>query len=182
MADVSDEESARDELAMVVGPFLPRMTLTALRILHDADLAADAVQEAVVALWRRDEPPASLGAWLQRVVTLRSLSLARRRRRLRDHEDRARLGRPEGSSRDDPAANLERRDLARAVREALVRLRPEHREILTLRDVEGRGYEETADVLGVPVGTVRSRLHRARAALGAELVRMIPELDPRDRD
>lgn len=177
VAGVSD-----DEFAEAAGPHLSRMASTARRILCDADLAADAVQEALVALWRHDVRPKDPGAWLQRAVTLRSLSLARRRRRLRDHEERARLGRPEGSSRDDPAEDLERRDLARSVREALARLRPEHREILTIRDVEGRGYGEAAEALGLPVGTVRSRLHRARAALGAELLRQLPDLRPRDRD
>ncbi|WP_337174648.1 sigma-70 family RNA polymerase sigma factor [Paludisphaera sp.] len=171
-----------DEFAREAGRHLPRMTSAARRILRDADLAADAVQEALVALWRHDVRPEDPGAWLQRAVTLRSLDLARRRRRLRDHEERARLGRPERSSRDDPAAGLERRDLALSVREALARLRPDHREILALRDVEGLGYEEVAEALGVPVGTVRSRLHRARAALGAELLRRLPELRPGERD
>ncbi len=177
VADVDDDEFARE-----AGRHLPRMTSAARRILRDADLAADAVQEALVALWRHDVRPEDPGAWLQRAVTLRSLDLARRRRRLRDHEERARLGRPERSSRDDPAAGLERRDLALSVREALARLRPDHREILALRDVEGLGYEEVAEALGVPVGTVRSRLHRARAALGAELLRRLPELRPGERD
>lgn len=171
-----------DEFALQAGNHLSRMTSTARRILRDADLAADAVQEALVALWLHEVRPEDPGAWLQRTVTLRSLDLARRRRRLRDHEGRARLDRPEGSSRDDPAAGLERRDLAHSVREALARLTPDHRDILTLRDLEGLGYGEVAEALGLPVGTVRSRLHRARAALGAELLRLLPELRPPERD
>lgn len=177
VADVCEDEFAR-----AAGPHLSRMASTARRILCDAELAADAVQEALVALWLHDVRPDDPGAWLQRAVTLRSLSLARSRRRLRAHEERARFRRPEGSTRDDPAENLERRDLARAVREALERLSPEHREVLTLRDVEGRDYEQTAEALGLPVGTVRSRLHRARAALGVELLRRLPALGVRDGD
>jgi RNA polymerase sigma-70 factor (ECF subfamily) len=164
-----------DDFARATGPHVGRMVATARRILRDGELAADAVQEALLALWLLDGRPDDPGAWLNRAVTLRSLNLARRVRRRRAHEQRARLRHPEISSRDDPADDLERRDLARSVRDALGRLRPEYREILTLRDVEGRDYEETADALGLPLGTVRSRIHRARAALGEELARTFPE-------
>jgi RNA polymerase sigma-70 factor (ECF subfamily) len=65
--------------------------------------------------------------------------------------------------RPDDAAHRE--EMAQAVRAALDTLPPDHREVLVMCDLEGLGYQEIADVLGIPVGTVRSRIFRARAAM-----------------
>jgi RNA polymerase sigma-70 factor (ECF subfamily) len=65
----------------------------------------------------------------------------------------------------DPLQRLERDERIRRVRAAVRRLTPQHRLALRLRDVEDMSYDEMSHVLGVPVGTVRSRLHNARAAL-----------------
>ena len=62
-------------------------------------------------------------------------------------------------------ARLEREETGRLVREAMSRLSPEHRGILLMIDLNGTGYEDAAKALGVPLGTVRSRIVRARAAL-----------------
>ncbi|MBI5596694.1 MAG: RNA polymerase sigma factor [Elusimicrobia bacterium] len=72
---------------------------------------------------------------------------------------------------------LERRDAGAAVRRALDKLSPEHRSVLVLCDMEGRGYEEAAKVLDVPLGTIRSRINRARMAFRTVLSRM-PEVKP----
>ena len=75
--------------------------------------------------------------------------------------------------------SLERRESAAAVREALKALSAEHRAILTLGDMEGLAYEELAGALGCPLGTVRSRLFRARAAFKKALLMQGKEvLDP----
>jgi RNA polymerase sigma-70 factor (ECF subfamily) len=73
--------------------------------------------------------------------------------------------------RERPAADaaLEAAERADAVRRALARLPEKHRAVLALREVEGMTYEEIAAALGVPVGTVESRLHRARRALAERL-------------
>ena len=73
----------------------------------------------------------------------------------------------------DPLQRLERGERARCVRAAVRRLTPQHRLALRLRDVEGMSYDEMSRVLGVPVGTVRSRLHNARAALAKTLAENI---------
>jgi RNA polymerase sigma-70 factor (ECF subfamily) len=74
---------------------------------------------------------------------------------------------PDGGPGPDVIA--ERRDLAQTIQEALTRLSEEHRIILVLRDVQGMAYDEIAETLGIELGTVRSRLHRARMDLKARL-------------
>ncbi|MCR5264077.1 MAG: sigma-70 family RNA polymerase sigma factor [Clostridiales bacterium] len=72
----------------------------------------------------------------------------------------------------DPQASAEASETQRIVRAALARLSDNHREILILRDIEGYSYEEIADMLGLELGTVKSRINRARIAMRQELVRM----------
>ncbi|MBI4375577.1 MAG: sigma-70 family RNA polymerase sigma factor [Elusimicrobia bacterium] len=73
-------------------------------------------------------------------------------------------------TQEDLTAQLERQELRSALGAALSRLKPEHRAIITLCDMEGLGYEEIAAVLDCPLGTVRSRLWRARAELKKRLL------------
>ncbi len=167
--------SSDDEFAATTRPHLDRLAAVARRILGDADLASDAVQEALLSLWLEREQPADLLAWLIRAVANRSLHLARSRSRRRKHEDRERRNRPELCDHDDPARGLERDDVRRMIREALDQIVPEYRAVLILANIEERDYESIAAELGVPVGTVRSRLHRARRALRDVLLRALPE-------
>jgi RNA polymerase sigma-70 factor (ECF subfamily) len=69
----------------------------------------------------------------------------------------------------DPADGLERRERHEQVLAALGRLEPEQRTLLVLRDIEGLDYQQLADLLGLPLGTLKSRLFRARAALAEQL-------------
>jgi RNA polymerase sigma-70 factor (ECF subfamily) len=142
----------------------------------DRDEAADVVQETYIRAWEeigglRDG--AAVTGWLARIA--RNVAHDRRRgfwSRLRAplspaHEDRA------GRERAAPGADatLEEAERARGVREAMARLPEKHRVVLALREIEGMTYEEVAAALGVPVGTVESRLHRARRALAKRLER-----------
>jgi RNA polymerase sigma-70 factor (ECF subfamily) len=70
---------------------------------------------------------------------------------------------------DAPGDRLEREEQARQIHEALGRLSDEHRAILVLREIEGYDYEAIAEILAISIGTVRSRLHRARAQLRQKL-------------
>jgi RNA polymerase sigma-70 factor (ECF subfamily) len=74
---------------------------------------------------------------------------------------------PDGAPRAD--ALLERADLVRIVQAEMAHLTEEHRMVLILRDIQGLSYEEIARTLGVELGTVRSRLHRARMEMKARL-------------
>jgi RNA polymerase sigma-70 factor (ECF subfamily) len=156
-------------------PLLGHLVLVARRILGDEDTAWDAVQEALLSLWLGGEMPSNLRAWMVRAVVHRSLHLSRCRSRRRRHEDAARIGRLEESDRDDPASHLEGEELRRTLREALSEIAPDYRSVLVLSVIEQMDYDSIAATLGVPIGTVRSRLNRSRKALREVLTRMLPE-------
>lgn len=113
----------------------------------------DAVQETLVAVFRAlrslDEPEA-LYAWVRSVAVREAVRVARRDARSTPVEA---IDLP---APDDP-------QLAADIDDVVARLSPEHRAVLVLRDMEGLDEREAAAVLGVPEGTVKSRLHRARA-------------------
>lgn len=136
----------------------------------------DVAQDVFVQIHRgaaRFEGRSSFRTWLYAIAI----------RVCRDHGRRQRLAPETRATDDDPDATLAAlpdrsldplQALEQAEREALVRaaveqLSPEHRTTLQLRDGEDMSYEEIAQVLGVPVGTVRSRLHNARATLAGRL-------------
>ena len=149
-----------------IQPHLPAVQATARRILGDDDAASDAVQEALIALWQSGDVPQHLRRWLLRTVVHRSLHARRSRMRRRYWED---LGgaRVLSCALCDPEREVEVRELLDCMDQALRELSSDHREILILRDIEGLEYREISSFLGVPVGTVRSRLNRARAQLRA---------------
>ena len=163
----------------------------AYRVLGDSGLAADAVQESFLKIYRdgaRFEARARFTSWLYRVVLNRSIDLQRRERRHRmlPLHPSAPRGRDDGGREagvPDPAAGpgadpvrralgVERTELVRA---AVSRLSPKLAEVVVLRYPEGRSYEEIGEILGVPPGTVKSRLSRAHAALRGILAVEIEE-------
>ncbi len=143
----------------------------AAALVQDRDEAADVTQETYVRAWERIEElrdgAAALG-WLCRI----SRNVAHDRRRSWWSRFRAPLealageAAPREADPDAAAAASERAD---AVRAALAQLPEKHRVVLALREIEGLSYDEIASATGVPVGTVESRLHRARAALARRL-------------
>jgi RNA polymerase sigma-70 factor, ECF subfamily len=166
---------ADDRFAEVTQPLFGHLASVARRILDDEEMAWDAVQEALVTLWLESEMPLNPRAWLVRTVVHRSLHLARSRSRRRRHEDQARLGHVEESEQDDPARHVEADELRRILSHALQSLAPDHRSVLVLAVIEQQDYESIATSLGIPVGTVRSRLNRSRKALREVLLRLLPE-------
>lgn len=135
-------------------------------LLLDADEAADVVQEAFVRAFAnlgRLAKGSAFGPWFRAIVRNRCLDLLRSpahsRREAVDSIDTQQSVEPIGTAR------LEREQVAASIRAALGRLPAAHREVLVLKEIEGLGYGEIATVLGVPEGTVASRLYHARAAL-----------------
>src|SRR5262245_6255336 len=74
-----------------------------------------------------------------------------------------------GDRAESPLQEMESRELGSAIERAIGGLRPEYRSCILLRDVEGRSYEEVAEILGLPLGTVKTYIHRARAELKGAL-------------
>ena len=160
----------RDAYAELARTLIGRLYAVAFLILRNQAQAEDATQEALVAAWRdlsalREAD--RFGAWLNRLLVRACHREARRARGRRVVEvgDAALDTSP---ARDDLPRFLDRDQLERGFR----RLDVEHRAILVLHHLEGFTLAEIGEVLGLPVGTVKSRLHRAlstmRAALDAD--------------
>lgn len=145
-----------------------RMAYGLTRNPSDADdLAQEAFLRAYRALgrFRVGEP---LYPWLARITTNLAFSLFRSRRRRPETplEPLVEAGRQWGVDAD-PADDVAERERRSRLQEAFGELKPEHQAVLVLRVVQDLSYEEIADALRVPVGTVMSRLSRARAELKA---------------
>jgi RNA polymerase sigma-70 factor (ECF subfamily) len=155
-----------DAFGALVTASLARLEQAARLILRDPELARDAVQEAMVSAWRnlpglRD--PDRFDAWLHRLTIRSCLNLGRRKRR-RVIED-------EMTPRDDVAiadasALVADRDL---IERALDALEPEQRAVIVLRYLLELTVPEAAEVLGIPLGTAKSRLHRALSQMRVDL-------------
>ena len=135
------------------------------RILGNPDDALDATQDALLAIARRIDTfdgRAKFTTWAYRVATNAALDESRRRNRRplpADGLAETMAARDHGTGAD--AGLADRLD----VDAALARLTPDYRAAVALRDLVGMDYAEIADVLGIPAGTVRSRISRGRAAL-----------------
>jgi RNA polymerase sigma-70 factor (ECF subfamily) len=167
-----------------------RLYNAVLRLVGDRDDAAELTQEAFARAlanldsFRGDARPYT---WLFRIALNLGISRLRQARHRRVFSlDRATAGRDGngrpvdqasalvdrmrgGTSAADPTAAMEVRERAEQVVAALGRVDPDHRAVLVMRDVDGMDYQQMADVLDLPLGTLKSRLFRARVALRDEL-------------
>ncbi len=145
-------------------------------MLGDRDEAGDAAQDAFVRAWRAIgsfRADAAFGTWMHRIAV--NVCLDARARRGRAPLTYSALERPDdqGQSRpfdppdeaDTPDKALMRRERRQAVLKALAALPEHHRAVVVLFDIQGHSYEEAALALELPMGTLKSRLNRARAAL-----------------
>jgi RNA polymerase sigma-70 factor (ECF subfamily) len=147
----------------------------ARRITGHREDAMDALQDSCVKAWSGIDGlrGGSFRSWMSTIVARTCLDRVRSRRPLAALED------DDGViPLPDPAPGPETRELSRQrtemIESALGRLSPDHRAIVLMRDLGGLSYEEIAEGLEVPLGTVRSRLARARLALQQELLRLDP--------
>lgn len=143
---------------------------------NEAD-ARDLSQEAFIRVfraWRSFQPGTSFLSWIYRIVTNLYRDELRRRKGVFTQElpqDNQPQERPAEEGRQDPIERLHERQLSPAMDLALKGLTPEQRTVVVLADVEEYSYQDIADMIGVSIGTVRSRLHRARAHLRNLVVR-----------
>jgi RNA polymerase sigma-70 factor (ECF subfamily) len=134
------------------------------------DVVEDLAQETFLRVFRAlpsfdRAGPARLGTWILTIATRVAFDELKRKRLERVPLD------DEISTKDDP---IERRAIGRAIERAVAALSPDHRAVFLLREYHGLGYEELARALEIDIGTVKSRLARARAALQAALDEVKP--------
>jgi len=150
----------------LVSRWQERLWRHARRLVRDDASAWDVLQEAWLSMLkslRRLDDPAAFAPWAYRVVTLRCVDHVRRRQRQRKVEQAL----PAPSTTVAPQED----DDIETLRAALDELGVEQRALLSLHYREGLGLERIAKILGIPVGTVKSRLHHARAALKKKVER-----------
>jgi len=181
------DEHAYEELVRRHGP---RLLAVARRFLPVEEDARDAVQDAFVSAFRsidRFEGQSLLSTWLHRIVVNASLMRLRTRRRkpeqsieelLPGYLEDGHLERPASPWRMDDLDPAERNELRALVLERVHSLPDGHRNVILLRDIEGLDTEETAQLLGISPGAVKTRLHRARQALRGLLEPYLREANP----
>jgi len=160
------QRGERDAYEALARASASRLYRIASRIVRDPDVAEDAVQQTLVAMWRelpslRD--PDRFESWTYRLVVRFCLTESRRARRTGVREVRIDELTP---ARTDAFAESDLRD---QLDRALAELSPEHRAVVVLHHYSGLPLGEIAEILGVPYGTVGSRLHHATRALRASI-------------
>lgn len=155
------------------------------RMVRDRELAEDLAQETFVkALNAIDSyrPEFKFSSWIFKIANNAAIDHLRRRELdTLSLEGSPHAETPEaieatalqiGDRQESPLDEVEARELGGEIETAIARLRPEYRSCILLRHVEGRAYEEIAEILGLPLGTVKTYIHRARNELRRELAHL----------
>lgn len=168
------QQGDRQAYGVVVKKYMKRAYFTALALVGNRDDALDLSQEAFMRAYQalaRFDLRQQFFTWYYRI--LRNICL----NHLRDHAKFINLSEteePEMVDGDaDPAALAERNDLSERLWKALGSLCADHREMIILKDLEGCSYKEIAERLGIPPGTVMSRLFNARKQLKNKLEKLV---------
>ena len=163
-----------DGFAALVEPYISRAYRLAFGIIHDRQAAEDAVQEALVRAYRsldNLEEGRPFWPWFFRIVVNEALKQAKRSRR-------PALAPAPPDTVESPEHALLAQEERERVWQAIHRLPPAHRAVILLRYYEELSEAEMAEVLGLPPGTVKSRLHYARQALERKLTAPEPSRAP----
>ena len=181
----ANEDAAYDEL---VRTYSPSIFHVAYRMLGESAEASDAVQEIFLKVFRNIggfKGEAALKTWIFKIAFSEILNRLRWWKRRYRYATVSLDDSPNGngnstgagyvvaSSGPNPEELLQSKEEETAIQEALGRLSKDHRSIIVLRDIEGFSYNEIADVLGVSIGTVKSRIARARSDLKKSLMRYL---------
>ncbi len=166
------KEGDRDAFRSLVQKYERRIYGIVVGMIRDREEAWDLTQEVFVKVFRHlgsFEGNSSLYTWMYRITVNLCIDHIRKRKEAsleyddaRRHVGPAGMDSPVGRPADTPPQRLLREELVGKVNLALERLSPKHKQIIILREVEGLAYQEIADVLGISIGTVMSRLFHAR--------------------
>ena len=153
----------------LVSRYQDRLFNTVLRLVSNAEDARDVVQEAFMHAYQSlhtFKGDSLFFTWLYRIAMNTAISMKRKQRptaRIQTGGDEKNTIDPlDPAETNRPGHAIEMAEDERMVHEALAKLSAEHRAVLVMKDMDGMKYEDMADVLEVPIGTIRSRLHRAR--------------------
>lgn len=170
-----------EAFGILVKRYQDRLFPTILRLTGNADDALDLLQDTFFRAYQKlgkFRGRSSFYTWLYRIAVNLALS-DRRKRRTSGHTSHFDGGRdldpPDDSDLAIPSGALERAETHAEVQAALNALLPDHRAVVVMKEFDGFRYEEIAEILNIPVGTVRSRLHRARAELRHQLKHLIED-------
>lgn len=176
-------EGSQDAYHEIVRRYERPVFSLVVRMVHDAALAEELAQEVFLKAFRSlgsYDPGRKFSSWLFKIAHNATIDQLRRKQLdtvslegSRDEEDSHGLEQtlPDEAARS-PRQEAERTDLAAALEAAVERLRPEYREVVLLRFVEGEAYREIAEVTGLPLGTVKTYIFRARKELAEHLSEM----------
>jgi RNA polymerase sigma-70 factor (ECF subfamily) len=157
---------------VLVRRYQERLYHSVYRLVENAEDAQDVVQDAFLNAYQSlvgFKGDSLFFTWLYRIAVNTAISLKRKQRVMARMEMRCDEERPleplDPSAASRPEHAVEQAEQETRVRQALARLSPEHRAVLVMKEMEGQKYEAMAEILQVPIGTIRSRLHRARMEL-----------------
>ena len=164
-----------DAFSELVGRYEKKAFNFTYRMLKDAHTAEDVTQEAFLRVFRKIETlkeNSSFSTWFYTILNNICLDYLRKKSR---YPDTVSIGQKSADDEEyelqiednsiGPHESLEKKEAMALLEKALDKLSDEHRAIIILRDIEGRDYEEIAKILSISLGTVKSRLSRARLAL-----------------
>lgn len=165
-----------EAFGVLVRRYQDRLYPTVFRLTGCAEDALDLLQEAFLRAYQkldRFNGESSFYTWVYRIAVNLALSDLRKRRHTPSGVFAADPRDERGG--DDPAAALERAEREEQIQQALNALAPDHRTIVVMKEFDDLHYDEISAALGIPVGTVRSRLHRARCELRERLRTLMNE-------
>lgn len=181
-------------LGQLLSEHQDRLYRVCLRMVHNRDDAAEVCQEAMLKIvqhiseYRGD---AQLTTWMTRIAMNQSLTHLRRSKvrktvsldgddRKNTHEDQATAlrNRLAESREPDPSRRVQVKEQVQLLERALARLDPDFRSVLVLRDIDGMDYQQISKALDLSLGTVKSRLFRARLALRQEMIKLEGKAEP----
>ena len=175
---------------MLVVKYQRRIERLIGRMVRDVDLVPDIAQETFIRAYRaipQFRGDSAFYTWLYRIAVntakkalvdlKRDPIVTESARAMRDEDDETSRGETELSDGETPEALLASKEIASAVNASIEALSEDLRQAITLREIDGLSYEEIAEVMNCPIGTVRSRIFRAREAIAQ---RLRPLLDTRE--
>jgi RNA polymerase sigma-70 factor, ECF subfamily len=181
----------RDVFMKAASPLIDGLYAAAVRLSGSRSEADDLVQETLMSAWQswdRFEEGTNLRAWLHRIMVNGFITQYRRKKRERRALDvdtdpgRRELFLTSSQQRlEEVDGGIQYGGLGRSLRDALDALPVEFRAVIVMADISEMTYREIADELGCPIGTVMSRLHRARRAVAARVELEAPDAVPAAR-